>query len=67
MALALGIPDKKRDELTNDERIELITDLTRRIELLDDLMKLARERRLADTGACLTESAGAEFEVLSCC
>jgi len=65
MALALGI-SKNRENLTHDERIELILDLTRRIELLDDLMERARERRMAtDAGACLTEAARAELDMLS--
>ncbi len=65
MVFRLGIPET-RENLTNDERIELVLDLTRRLELLDDLMKRARERRLAtDTGACLTEAAQAELAVPS--
>ena len=65
MASAIGTHEKKN--LTHDERIELILDLTRRIELLDDLLKRARERRMvADAAACLTEAALAELAALPC-
>jgi hypothetical protein len=44
MALQLGVPEI-RDDLSNDEKVELILDLTRRLELLEELMQAAKHRR----------------------
>lgn len=55
MAQQALILDTKND-LNVEQRIELILDLTRRVELLDDLLTAARERRrLRDTEVCLIE------------
>ena len=43
------IPEIKQN-LSIEQRIELVLDLTRRVELLDDLLRTAREKR------CMTES-----------
>jgi len=49
-----------RDDATIDHRVELILDLTRRLELLDDLLIAARARRRErDTEVSLTEMYGA--------
>ena len=53
-----------RDHATFDQRVELILDLTRRLELLDDLLSTARARRSArDTEISLTEMCYAEIAV----
>ena len=55
MALKPSIPDINKD-LNIEQRIELILDLTRRLELLDDLLTAARERRrMTDTELSLVE------------
>jgi len=46
MELPIEMPEIQKNA-SYKERIELICDLTRRIELLEDLMKAARERRVA--------------------
>ena len=49
------IPEIKPN-LTTEQRIELVLDLTRRLELLDDLLRAARARRRAtDTEVSLAE------------
>jgi hypothetical protein len=50
-----GETDQK---LTIEQRVDLVLDLTRRLELLDDLLNTARGRR----GATDTEVASAEWE-----
>jgi len=53
-----------RDNATIDQRVELILDLTRRLELLDDLLRTARAKRCArDTEISLTEMCYAEIAV----
>jgi hypothetical protein len=50
-------------EITPQQRIELIIDLTRRLGLLNDLLRTARMRREAtDLEAVLTQMNRAEFE-----
>jgi hypothetical protein len=50
-------------ERTAQQRIEMILDLTRRLELLEDLLRTARARREAtDAEAVLIEMNQAEFE-----
>jgi hypothetical protein len=53
-----------RDNATIGQRVELILDLTRRLELLDELLSTARARRSArDTEISLTEMCYAETAV----
>lgn len=53
-----------RDNATIDQRVELILDLTRRLELLDELLSTARARRSArDTEISLTEMFYGEIAV----
>ena len=42
---ARALSPEIRANLTIEQRIELVMDLTRRLELLDDLMRAAREKR----------------------
>ncbi len=50
-------------EMTTQQRIELILDLTRRLGLLNDLLRTARVRREAtDAEAVLTQMNRAEFD-----
>lgn len=50
-------------ELTIDQRIELVLDFTRRINLLDELLATARQRRAAtDTEAGLSAAEQAEVD-----
>jgi len=39
------LPEETELELTIGQRVDLVLDLTRRIELLDDLLDIARQRR----------------------
>jgi len=58
------IPEIKAN-LTIEQRIELVLDLTRRVELLDDLLRAARARRCAtDTEASLAEVNQAELDAM---
>ena len=53
-----------RENATIDQRIELILDLTRRLELLDDLLSTARAMRCGrDTEISLTKMIYAEIAV----
>ena len=52
-----------RDNATVDQRVELILDLTRRLELLDELLSAARAKRCSsDTEISLTEMCYAEID-----
>ena len=58
------IPEIKAN-LTIEQRTELVLDLTRRVELLDDLLRAARARRCAtDTEASLAEVNQAELDAM---
>jgi len=58
------IPEIKAN-LTIDQRIELILDLTRRLELLDDLLRSARAKRCAtDTVFRLAEMDQADIDAV---
>ncbi len=58
------IPEIKAN-LTIEQRIELVLDLTHRVELLDDLLRAARARRCAtDTEASLAEVNQAELDAI---
>lgn len=58
------IPEIKAN-LTIEQRIELVLDLTRRVELLDDLLRAARARRCAtDTEVSLAEVNQAELDAM---
>jgi len=58
------IPEIKAN-LTIEQLIELVLDLTRRVELLDDLLRAARARRCAtDTEVSLAEVDQAEIAML---
>ena len=66
MALLAALPviPEIRENATTDQRVELILDLTRRLELLDDLLSNARAKRCArDTEVSLTELCYAEIAV----
>ena len=58
------IPEIKPN-LTTEQRIELVLDLTRRVELLDDLLRAAKARRCAtDTEVSLAEVDQAEIDAM---
>ena len=58
------IPEIKAN-LTIEQLIELVLDLTRRVELLDDLLRAARTRRCAtDTEVSLAEVDQAEINAM---
>jgi len=58
------IPEIKAN-LTIEQRIELVLDLTRRVVLLDDLLRAAKARRCAtDTEVSLAEVDQAEIAML---
>jgi hypothetical protein len=64
MAAELTIPDAVKGS-SIEQRVELVFDLTRRMELLDDLLRIARERRNAtDTEGCLAEMEQSERDVI---
>jgi hypothetical protein len=54
------IPEKKTN-MTTDERIELVLDLTRRLDLLNDLLKNARVRRSAKSETRVAGPNGVDF------
>jgi len=61
---ALPVIPEIRDNATIDQRVELILDLTRRLELLDDLLRTARAKRCASESELrLTEMGYAEIAV----
>lgn len=63
---ALPLIPEIRTNLTIEQRIELVLDLTRRVELLDDLLSAAREkRRLTDTAVSLVDMEQDEFDAIS--
>jgi hypothetical protein len=58
------IPEIKAN-LTIEQRIELVLDLTRRMELLDDLLRAARARRCAtDTEVSLADMDQADIDAM---
>ena len=58
------IPEIKAN-LTIEQRTELVLDLTRRVELLDDLLRAARARRCAtDIEVSLAEVNQAEIDAM---
>ena len=58
------IPEIKAN-LTIEQRTELVLDLTRRVELLDDLLRAARARRSpTDTEVSLAEVNQAELDAM---
>jgi len=58
------IPEIK-ENLTIEQRIELVLDLTRRVELLDDLLRGARAKRYAtDTVLRITEMDQADIDAV---
>jgi hypothetical protein len=58
------IPENEAN-LTIEQRIELVLDLTRRVEMLDDLLSAARERRCAtDTEVSVAEVDRAEIDAM---
>jgi len=58
------IPEIKAN-LTIEQRIELVLYLTRRVELLDDLLRAARARRCpSDTEVSLAEVNQAELDAM---
>jgi hypothetical protein len=62
---ALPLIPEIRANLTIEQRIELVLDLTRRVELLDDLLRAARTRRCAtDTEVSLAEVNQAELDAM---
>jgi hypothetical protein len=64
MAALPVIPEITRN-LTVEQRIELVLDLTRRVDLLDDLLRAARARRCAtDTELGLAEVNQAELDAM---
>lgn len=59
----MGERARKEPELTIDQRIELVLDFTRRINLLDELLATARQRRAAtDTEAGVSAAEQAEVD-----
>jgi len=55
-----------RENLTTEQRIELVLDLDRRVKLLEDLLSAAREKRRASEAAvCLVEAERAELNCMS--
>jgi hypothetical protein len=61
----LGIP-RVPEKLNNDERIELILDLSRRLRLLDELLQSARLRREhSEPGACIVEGCDLQQDALA--
>jgi len=59
----MGERARKESELTIDQRIELVLDFTRRINLLDELLATARQRRATtDTEAGLSAAEQAEVD-----
>jgi len=68
MDLLTAVPlfPKIRDNATMDQRVELILDLTRRLELLDDLLRTARAKRCAREKEIIrTEICHAEIEAVA--
>ena len=64
MAALPVIPGIMRN-LTVEQRIELVLDLTRRVDLLDDLLRAAQARRCAtDTELGLAEVNQAELDAM---
>lgn len=64
MASRALIPEIKKD-LNVEQRIELILDLTRRLELLDDLLTAAKDRRrMTDTEVRLIDVEQAELDAM---
>lgn len=62
---ALPLIPEIKENLTIEERIELVLDLTRRVELLDDLLRAARARRCpTDTEVSLAEANQAELDAM---
>jgi hypothetical protein len=58
------IPEIKAN-LTIEQRIKLVLDLTRRMELLDDLLRAARARRCAtDTEVSLADMDQADIDAM---
>jgi len=61
----LGIPTVAQN-LSNDERIELILDLTRKLHLLNELLQGARSRREhPGSGACNAEPRQLQHDALT--
>ncbi len=65
MAALPLVPEIKKD-LNIEQRIELVLDLTCRVELLDELLRAAREkRRVTDTAVSLVDMEQDEFDAIS--
>lgn len=62
---ALGIPDAPQS-VSIEQRIENVLELTRRVELLDDLLLAAWERRRLANAASLAEVKD-EPTTIACC
>ncbi len=64
MAEVALIPEIKKN-LNIEQRIEVILYLTRRLELLDDLLRAAREKRcVTDTEVSMVEMEQAELDAV---
>ena len=62
---ALQLIPEIKAKLTIEQHVELVLDLTRRVELLDDLLRAARIRRRAtDTEVSLAEVDQAEINAM---
>jgi len=61
MKFAMEIP--LEHYATNQQLVESICDLTRKIGLLEDLMEAARERRMSREKARFADGSSSEFSV----
>ncbi|HMJ20349.1 MAG TPA: hypothetical protein VK513_00530 [Terriglobales bacterium] len=64
MAAQPGVP-KISTNLTNEQRVELLLDLARRVELLDALLSMVGTRRRAtDTELCMADLDLADLDAM---
>ena len=64
MAAQPGVP-KISTNLTNEQRVELLLDLARRVELLDALLStVGTRRRATDTELCLADLDLADLDAM---